>query len=109
VEDLTIYQPDGVAVAVTLKSDNPASFLTSQMPIFLAALGNRWDNFDGTYVSLVDANGQTVWETTTNGRLSEGSVGSSPDLAACNPVPNNGPTYGLGTTTTATTPSCPAN
>jgi hypothetical protein len=99
-DELTIYQPDGIAVAATIQSNDPASFLVNQMPTFLAALGDRWKNFDGTYITLVDASGQTVWETSTNGRTSSGSVGSSPDLAGCSPVAN---------WSGFTTPSCPAN
>ena len=97
LDKLTIYQPDGIAVAATLKSDDPASFLVHQMPRFLDALGDH-SNLDGTYINLVDGSGQTVWETSSNDRISEGSVGSRPDLAGCSPVSNWGPTP----------PPCPA-
>lgn len=96
--DLTVYQPDGIAVAATLESDDPASFLVHQMPAFLAALGDRWTAFDGTFVSLEDSSGRTVWETSTNGRLLSGSAGAAPYLAGCSPVANWGPTP----------PPCPA-
>ena len=89
--ELAIYQPDGIAVAATLKSDDPASFLVHQMRTFLDALGDH-SNLDGTYISLIDGSGQTVWEASSNGRISEGSVGSRPDLAGCSPVANWGPT-----------------
>jgi hypothetical protein len=92
LDELTIYQPDGVAVAATLKSDDPVSFLLHQMPVFLGALRSQVSRFDGTYISLVDDGGQTVWETSWNGRISEGSVGSRSDLAGCSPVANWGPT-----------------
>lgn len=96
--ELAIRQPDGVAVAATLESDDPASFLLHRMRPFLDALGDR-SNLDGTYVSLVDGSGQTVWETSWNGRISEGSVGSRPDLEGCSPVSN---------WSGFTTPPCPA-
>lgn len=92
LDELTVYQPDGLAVAATLKSDDPASFLRHQMPTFLAALGNRWTNYDGTYIRVVDENGVTVWESSTNGRISSGSVGFRQDLAGCSPVEDWGPT-----------------
>ena len=86
LRSLTIYQPDGVAVAATFESSDPASFLVKRMPGFLAALGDRWRDFDGTHIRLTDASGATVWETSSAGRVSEGSVGSREDLAACGPV-----------------------
>lgn len=88
---LTIYQPDGVAVAATFESNEPASFLVKKMPGLLAAVGDRWREYDGTYIRLIDASGATVWETATAGRISQGSVGSREDLAACGPVQNWGP------------------
>ncbi|HEV7566057.1 MAG TPA: hypothetical protein VGO31_08890 [Microbacteriaceae bacterium] len=98
LDELTIYQPDGIAVATTLQSDDPASFLVHQMPTFLAALGDRWKDYDGTYVRVVDSSGTTVWESSTNGRISSGSVGFRQDLAGCSPVFDWGPTP----------PPCPA-
>lgn len=92
LDELTVYQPDGLAVAATLKSDDPASFLRHQMPTFLAALGNRWTDYDGTYIRVVDQNGATVWESSTNGRIASGSVGFRQDLAGCSPVVDWGPT-----------------
>jgi len=91
-EELTIYRPSGVAVAATLRADDPASFLLHEMPRLLAALGDRWRAYDGTYIRLVDESGSTVWETSTNGRTSTGSVGSREDLVGCSPIANWGPT-----------------
>lgn len=99
LDSLTIYQPDGVAVAATFTSNDPASFLVHQMTSFLAALGVHRGDFDGTYISLVDGSGHTVWETSWNSRLSQGGVGSTPALAGCSPVVNFG----------ATPPPCPAS
>ncbi|MDX6479825.1 MAG: hypothetical protein QOG85_335 [Gaiellaceae bacterium] len=99
-ESLTIYEPDGIAVAATFTSDDPAPFLVHQMRSFLAALGTDTGDFDGTYISLVDGSGQTVWEAWWNRRAAEGSVGSTPDLAGCSPV-----THSWG----AAPPACPAS
>jgi hypothetical protein len=92
LEELSIYQPDGVAVAATFTSSDPAAFLVHQMPTFLAALGDRWRDYDGTYIGLVDASGTTVWETSSTGRISSGAVGSRQDLSGCSPVVNWGRT-----------------
>jgi hypothetical protein len=86
-DELAIHQPDGIAVVATFESDDPAAFLVHRMQPFLAALGDH-SSLDGTYISLVDAGGRTVWETSWDGRISEGSVGSSPDLEGCSPVSN---------------------
>ena len=63
LDGLAIYEPDGIAIAATLKSHRPAFFLTHQMPRFLAALGDYWDRNDGAYIRLIDDTGATVWET----------------------------------------------
>jgi hypothetical protein len=92
LDDLTIYRPDGVAVAVTLSTTHPASFLVDQMPRFLAGVGDRWRDYDGVYIGLVDGSGRTVWETSTAARTSTGAVGSLRELAGCSPIAHHGPT-----------------
>ena len=92
LDQLTIYRPDGVAVAATFKTSDPASFLVHQMPKFLAAIGYGWHGYDGVYVRLIDQSGATVWQTATALRASTGYVGSRQDLAGCSPVKNLGPT-----------------
>jgi hypothetical protein len=92
LDDLTIYRPDGVAVAVTLSTAHPASFLVEHMPGFLAGVGDRWHDYDGVYIRLVDGSGRTVWETSTAARTSAGAVGSLSELAGCSPIANWGPT-----------------
>ena len=99
LDQLTIYRPDGVAVAATFKTAHPASFLVHQMPKFLAAIGYGWHGYDGVYVGLIDASGATVWQTSTAIRTSTGTVGWRQDLAGCSPVGNFG---GFPT------PPCPA-
>ena len=89
-DKLTIYRPDGVAVAATFKTSDPASFLVHQMPKFLAAIGYGWHGYDGVYVRLVDDAGATVWETSTATRTSTGSVGSRPTSQAVAPSSTSG-------------------
>ena len=101
LDSLTVYQPDGIAVAATFASSDPAPFLVHQMADFLAALGAHRNDFDGTYISLVDGSGHTVWETYWNTLGSQGSVGSTPALAGCGPV-----THGWGQ---VNPPVCPAS
>jgi len=99
-DSLTISQPDGVAVAATFASNDPASFLVHQMTSFLAALGAYQNDYDGTYVSLVDGSGHTVWESSWASRASQGSAGAIPALAGCGPVGS----WGMA----VTPPACPA-
>jgi hypothetical protein len=99
LEALEISRPDGVAVAVTLRTTEPASFLVQRMPTFLGDIGDRWQNYDGVYIRLVDGSGKTVWETSTVARTSTGAVGSLSELAGCSPIFNWG----------STPPPCPVN
>jgi hypothetical protein len=92
LDELKIYRPDGVAVAVTLRTTHPASFLVERMPTFLARVGDRWHDYDGVYIRLVGGSGKTIWETSTAGRTSTGAVGSLSELAGCSPIANWGPT-----------------
>jgi hypothetical protein len=98
LDELTTYTPDGVAVAATLRATEPAAFLLHHMPAFLAAIGDRWHDYDGVYVRLVDSSGSTVWETSTAARTSTGSVESREDLTGCSPVAHWG----------SSSPTCPA-
>jgi hypothetical protein len=98
---LTIYRPDGLAPLVVLgvpASTSPADFLRVGLPKFLSALGDRWRDYDGTFVEVVDHDQSFVWAAGTAPRASEGSVGTRPDLAGCSPVANWGPSP----------PPCPA-
>jgi hypothetical protein len=88
---LTVYQPDGVAVAATFQTNDAASFLVKEMPAFLAVLGDPWRDYDGTYIRVIDGSGSTVWEMSSAGRISAGSVGSREDVASCGPVQGWGP------------------
>ena len=92
LDDLKIYRPQGIAVAVTLRTTHPASFLVEHMPGFLADVGDRWQDYDGVYIRLVDGSGRTVWETSTAARTSAGAVGSLSELAGCSPIADWGPT-----------------
>jgi hypothetical protein len=100
LDSLTVYEPDGIAVAATFTSSDPASFLLHQMRDFLGALDTSRSHLDGMYLSLVDGSGNTVWEAFWNLRSSQGSVGSIPALAGCSPVTHGGGGFA---------PVCPAS
>jgi hypothetical protein len=95
VVELAIYRPDGLAPLVVLgvpSSMSPAGFLEDELPKFLNAFGNRWRDYDGTFIEVVDHSQSFIWATGTAPRASEGSVGTRPDLAGCSPVADWGPT-----------------
>jgi hypothetical protein len=45
------------------------------MAKFLDGIGDRWHDYDGVYVRLVDEDGITVWETSTVARTAIGAAG----------------------------------
>jgi len=98
LDELTINQPYGIAVAVTLRTREPAAFLAVRMPTFLTAIGDRWHDYDGVYIRLVDEAGSTLWETSNTARTSTGSVSSREDLLGCSPIASWG----------SDAPPCPA-
>jgi hypothetical protein len=98
LEELHVYKPDGIAVAVVLRVDDPAAFLQQRLPRFLDALGDRWRDYDGTFVEVVDDSAAFVWAAGTDPLVSHGSVATRADLTGCSPVVNLG----------AMPPPCPA-
>ena len=98
-DDLSVTRPAGVAVAATLRSDDPASFLLHQMADLVAATSPHWNDYDGVYLRLEDGSGNVVWETATATRINTGAVGSRADVTGCGPISNHGPTP----------PPCPAD
>jgi hypothetical protein len=54
VRDRPAVHREPAAVAATFESNGPASFLVRKMPAFLAAVRDRWRDYDGTYIGLID-------------------------------------------------------
>lgn len=92
IDELTISEPDGLAVLVVLRVPDPGPFLKHRLPAILEALGDRWRDYDGTFVEVVDEEGAFVWAAGTVPRTSHGSVGTRAGLEGCSPVANWGPT-----------------
>jgi hypothetical protein len=92
LKEVTVYQPDGLAVAAVLETKEPVFFLRHQMPEFLAAIGGGWHHYDGVFIRIMDESGTTLWETSTATRTSSGSVGSRAAVARCSPIGDWGPT-----------------
>jgi hypothetical protein len=90
--ELRTYRPDGIAVAAKLTTDHPAAFLLHDAAPLLAAIGNRWADYDGVYLVLVDTAGRPVWATSTIARTSTGSIAVRKVLAGCAPFAGWGET-----------------
>jgi hypothetical protein len=92
LKDLRIYRPDGVAIAATLVTDNPARFLQHQLTSFLTAIGDRWTGNDGVFLTVLDSSASPVFASSTVSRTSTGSIIVRKDLAGCAPFAGWGPT-----------------
>jgi hypothetical protein len=86
---LRIGQPRHVAAAVTLRVDDPASFLKHRLHTFLEAVPSPLTRrYDGLYVLVNDRKGKYVWLSaeTVGESISSGTAGARPDLEACYPT-----------------------
>ncbi len=102
VADLRIYKPYGVAVDITMRTEGPAQFLADRMPLFLAAIGDPWEDYDGVSILLVDQAGVPVWRFSTAARTGTGMLGVIGTLVDCSPIE---PTLMLG----ESPPPCPVS
>ena len=99
VVTLRAYRPHGLAPLLVIRVDSdPAVFLKDKLPALLSSFGDRWRDYEGTFVEAVDADGAFIWAAGAAPRTSHGSVGTRAGLEGCSPVANWGPTP----------PPCPA-
>jgi len=86
---LRIGRPRHVAAAVTLRVDDPASFLKHRLHTFLEAVPSPLTRqYDGLYVLVNDRKGKYVWLSAeaVGESISRGTAGARPDLEACYPT-----------------------
>ena len=86
---LRIGQPRHLAAAVTLRVDDPASFLKHRLHTFLEAVPSlSTRQYDGLYVLVDDRKGRYVWLSagTVGDTISGGTEGARSDLEACYPA-----------------------
>ena len=103
---LRIGQPRHLAAAVTLRVDDPASFLKHRLHTFLEAVPSlSTRQYDGLYVLVNDRKGKYVWLSaeTVGETISGGTAGARPDLEACYP------TLRLGGPDDKPPPPCPVD
>jgi len=92
VDKIAVGEPNGLAVLLILRVSDPAMFLKHGLPGVLDSFGDRWRDYDGTFVEVVDHDGAFVWAAGTAPRTSHGSVGTRAGLEGCSPIVNWGPT-----------------
>jgi len=105
---LRIGQPRHLAAAVTLRVDDPASFLKHRLHIFLQAVPSlSTHQYDGLYVLVNDPNGKYVYLSagTVGDTISGGTEDVRPDLEGCYPTA----LFGFGSPNDKPPPPCPAD
>jgi len=100
--DLKLLKPNGLAFAVTLRTEEPAEFLKHRLRPFLEEVPVPSDAaLDGRYVRVVDEKGRGVWSWGL--WPFGGSRWTRPDLEGCSPI------VPLGTLLDWSPPPCPAD
>jgi hypothetical protein len=84
-EDFEILQPYGLAPFIKLRASDPAAFLRYRLDTFAHAL-DRSGTYEGTYLLVVDEEGEYVWSSAGASRCCGGAAGIRPDLAGCRMV-----------------------
>jgi hypothetical protein len=94
---LRIGKPLHFAAAVSLRAEDPASFLKHRLHTFLDAIPSlSTRQYDGLYVLVTDGKGKYVWVSamTQGDSISGGAEGARDDLAGCYPNPMYGSATG---------------
>jgi hypothetical protein len=102
VVSLEIHRPYGLAVALSLASDDPASFLKKQLRPLLLRLDEFRPRVEGIYLAVLDERRRLVLEWGSWTRNPAGSYWVRRDLAACSPIRQSDPPG------TKPPPRCPA-
>jgi hypothetical protein len=100
LERLTLVRPHGIGYALVLRADHPAFFLRYRALQLLRKLNERWSQYEGAYIKVVDRHRQRVWGSASSTRIGVGAGWVRPDLEDCDPLPGFG-------TRGDTPPPCP--
>ena len=87
--DMRITKPDHLAAAVTLRVQDPASFLKHRLRRFLESVPSpARTEYDGLYICVVDAKDSHAWSLGRTATPSQWGGASSvrPDLEGCDPL-----------------------
>ena len=91
VARLEVHRPYGVAVAVSLAADDPATFLKKQLRPLMARLDESRQQLEGLYLAVLDERRLLALEWATWTRNPAGLYWVRADLANCSPIRQTGP------------------
>jgi hypothetical protein len=99
---LEAHRPYGVAIALSVSTDDPASFLKEKLRGLLTALDAHRPRLEGIYLAVLEDRRRVVLEWGSWTRNPAGTFWVRPDLADCSPIRQAGPPG------TKPPPKCPA-
>jgi hypothetical protein len=76
----------GLAPSLTLRVLDPAWFLKYRLQSFLARYDRGWQQYEGSYLGIVDRDGRLVLESGNSTRIQAGTYWVQPDLDSCSPI-----------------------
>jgi hypothetical protein len=99
---LEIHRPYAVAIALSVRTAEPASFLKTKLRGLLSTLDRQRPRLEGLYLGVLDDEGLLVLEWASWTRNPAGSYWVRRDLANCSPIEQSAPPG------TEPPPDCPA-
>jgi hypothetical protein len=99
---LEVHRPYGVAVALSLETNEPADFLKTKLRRLLDGLDRHRPRIEGLYLGVLDDSGRLVLEWASWTRNPAGSYWVRHDLTNCSPIEQSAPPG------TEPPPDCPA-
>ena len=88
---LEVHRPYGVAVALSLAVDDPATFLSKKLQPLIGRLDERRVRLEGLYLAVLDRRRRLALEWGTWTRNPAGVYWVRHDLANCSPIRQSGP------------------
>ena len=99
---LEAHRPYGVAIAVSVSTDDPAGFLKEKLRPLLTALDGHRPRLEGIYLAVLEDRRRLVLDWGSWTRNPAGTFWVRRDLADCSPIRQSGPPG------TKPPPKCPA-
>lgn len=88
---LEVHKPYGVAVALSVAPEDPASFLKKRLRALIQRLDAPRRRLEGIYLAVLDERGRLALEWGSWTRNPAGSYWVRRDLANCSPIKQSGP------------------
>jgi hypothetical protein len=88
---LEVHRPYGVAVALSLAAEDPASFLKGKLRPLIGRLSVHRQRLEGIYLAVLDERGRLALEWGAWTRNPAGSYWVRRDLANCSPIEQSEP------------------